>query len=107
MLVQVFRYQPKFDTCDVYTDSDCVGCSRTRKSTIGVVIMYGINQGKSLCRGQGVVAIAVGEAEYYGLVTGACEGKGEQPFCSDLGCRLKVRIFMDSSTGICTGIGKA
>ena len=103
VLVQVFRYQPKFDTCDAYTDSDYAGCLRTRKSTTGVVIMYGVNQGRSLCRGQGVVALAVGEAEYYGLVTGACEAKGEQSFCFDLGCKLKVRIFMDSTTGICTG----
>ena len=103
VLVQVFRYQQKFDTCDVYTDSDYAGCLRTRKSTTGVVIMYGISQGKSLCRGQGVVAFAVGEAEYYGFVTGACGGKGEQSFCFDLGCKLRVRIFMDSATGICTG----
>ena len=76
VLVQIFRYQSKFDTCDVHTDSDYVGCLRTRKSIIGGVIMYGINQGKSLCRGQGVIAFAVGEADYYGLVTGAREAKG-------------------------------
>ena len=60
--------------------------------------MFGINQGRSLCRGQEVVALAVGEAEYYGLVTGACGAKA-----SDLVCKPKVRIFMDSATGICTG----
>ena len=62
-MVQIFRYQHKFGTCDLYTDSDYAGCLRTRKSTTGVDIMYGINQGKSLCRGQGVVALAVGEAK--------------------------------------------
>ena len=47
--------------------------------------------------------MAVGEAEYYGLVTGACEAKDEQSFAFDLGCKLKVRIFMDSTIGMIPG----
>ena len=43
VLVQIFRYQEKFDTFDVYTDSNYSGCLRARKSTTGVVVMYGIN----------------------------------------------------------------
>ena len=65
--------------------------------------MLGVNQKRSLCRGPGVIALPVGEDEYYGVVTGACEAKCGQSFAFDLGCKLKVRVFMDSTTGIITG----
>lgn len=68
-------YKSKFDSLDAYTDSDYAGCLRTQKSSAGVVIVFGANQGRSMCRGQGVIALALGEAEYHGLVTGACEVK--------------------------------
>ena len=37
------------------------------------------------------------------LVTGSCESKGEQLFAADLGVKLKVRIHMDFTIGICIG----
>ena len=54
----------------VYNDTDHAGCIRTRKSTTGCVIMLGDCLLMSLCRGQALIALSSGEAEYYGLVTG-------------------------------------
>ena len=65
--------------------------------------MLGSNQMRRLCRGQCVIALAAGEAERYALVTGVCDAKGEQAFAMDLGVKLKIRIHMDSTAGICTG----
>ena len=62
------RRQRILTRLDVYSDSDHAGCIRTRKSTSGCVIMAGCNLLKSVCRGQAVVALSSGEAEFYALL---------------------------------------
>ena len=101
--VQRLAYQSSIKCIDAYTDSDYAGCIRTRKSTTGVVIMLGTSMSKSTCRGQGVPSLSVGESEYYGLVSGACEALGERSYGLDLGVKLEIKVWMDSTTGAAIG----
>lgn len=102
-VVQRLGYQDRIDKLEVYVDSDHAGCVRTRKSTTGAVIMLGKNQLRSLCRGQAVIALSSGEAEYYGLVTGTSEAIGEQSIALDWGIKLPIVIHMDATAGAAIG----
>ena len=42
-------------------------------------------------------ALGSGEAEYYAMVTGCAEGLGLQALAEDLGWRVEVRLWTDSS----------
>ena len=55
------------------------------------------------CRGQAVIALSSGEAEYYGLVSAACEGLGYVSLAKDFGILLKLHIWLDASTAISIG----
>ena len=100
---QRWAYQDKLTRIDVYCDTDHAGCIRTRKSTTGVVVMLGRSQLHSVCRGQAVIALSSGEAEYYGLVTGCSEGLGDQSLAKDFGILLKLHIWMDATAGAAIG----
>ena len=102
-VVQRIAYQDRIDKLGVYVDSDHAGCIRSRKSTTGAVVMLGKNQLRSLCRGQAVIALSSGEAEYYGLVTGMSEAIGEQSIALDWGIRLPIVMYMDATAGAAIG----
>ena len=57
---------------DGHTDSDWGGCTKSRKTTSGAVIMLGQHMIKSYSKQQKVLALSSAEAETYGMV--ACEG---------------------------------
>merc|ERR1711994_423562 len=102
-----------YQKCDwevkIWTDADHAGCLRTRKSTSGIA-QLGPHLIKSWSTTQSVVALSVGEAEYYGLVRGASVGLGMASILADFGLDMRVRVNSDSSTGIGiasrTGLGK-
>ena len=108
-LVYVYRRQV-VDTIDVYVDTDWAGCTRTRKSTSGGVIMLGRHTIKHWSSTQPNVALSSGEAEFYGVVRGSGHGLGYQALLADLGIAAPLRIWTDSSAalGICSrqGLGK-
>ena len=56
------------------------------------------------------VTLSSGEAEYYGLVKAAGAGLGHQPLMMDLGLKLPVTAWTDSSAAIGiasrSGLGK-
>ena len=54
---------------------------------------------KHWSRTQKARALISGEAEYYALVTGSAEGLGIQSLAEDLGWKVKVRVWTDSSAG--------
>ena len=101
--VQHFKYQKSVKGFDVYVDTDHAGCIRTRKSTTGCAIMLGQSMIRSFCRGQAVVALSSGEAEYYGLVSATSEALGDQSIAHDLNVRLSIRIWMDATAGAAIG----
>ncbi len=55
---------------------------------------------KTYCRGQAVIALSPGEAEYYGLVSGVSNVLGEVSLAKDWGICFEAQIWMDATTGI-------
>ena len=47
---------------------------------------------------QSIVAPSSGEAEYYAVVKGACEGIGLKQLLVYMGVKMEVRLWVDSST---------
>ena len=58
---------------------------------------------KATAKGQAVIALSSGEAEYYGLISTASACLGEQAMLADWGFRCPVSINMDATTGISIG----
>ena len=98
------------DTLDVYSDTDWSGCIKTRKSTSGGCLMIGKHLVKSWSSTQGPISLSSGEAEFYGVVKASGVALGYQALLRDLGVRMPVRVWTDSSAtmGICSrqGLGK-
>ena len=102
-LIHLFPYQSCLNRMTVWVDADHAGCLRTRKSTTGFCICLGMATVKTGCKSQAVIALSSGEAEYYGLVSGACNALGEQSTLKDWGILLPIQAFMDASTGLSIG----
>ena len=66
--------------------------------------MIGLHCVTHRCRGQAVIALSSGEAEYYGLVRGSSIGIGMRGLMKDLGCQMRIRASTDSSAAM--GISK-
>ena len=106
-----FMYQQPYKHVTVRVDTDYAGCKATRRSTNGGMIMLGSHMVKSWATTQTVVALSSGEAEYYGVAKGACEGLGVVGLLEDLtGSRSVIELETDSSAakGIAMrkGVGK-
>ena len=54
-------------------------------------------------KGQAVIALSSGEAEYYGLVSGVSQTLGVVYMGADWGISLKGHIWMDATAGIAIG----
>ena len=57
-------------------------------------------------KGQGVIALSSGEAEYHGLVSIVAALLGSSSLAADWGIRLKPLAFMDATAGISIGSRK-
>ena len=109
--VCMFQYQDVPTELSIIVDTDYGGCKRTRKSTNGGLAMLGKHVIKTWSSTQTVVALSSGEAEYYGVTRGACEGIGILGLIGDLtGHTMKINLSTDLSAakGIATrrGVGK-
>jgi hypothetical protein len=110
-MIMKFEYQKPVDHLTIIVDTDYAGCRRTRRSTNGGLAMLGNHIVKSWATTQTVIALSSGEAEYYGVTKGACEGLGMIGLIEDmLNFRYKIELSTDSSAakGISTrkGVGK-
>ena len=106
-----YKNQDPPHSMETTVNTDPAGCRRTRKSTNGGCVMHGMHLIKSWATTQTVIAMSSGEAEYYGVVQGACEAIGVVSLLQDLtGRRSHVRVKTDSSAarGIAMrrGVGK-
>ena len=102
-----FAWQDVQSNLQVYVDTDCAGCPRTRRSTNGGLVMHGSHLLKTRASTQTVVALSSGEAEYYGVVKGMCEALGIKGIAKDMGLDFSITLSTDSSAakGITTGKG--
>ena len=102
-LVQKFDYQEKFVEITVWSDADHGGCIRTRKSTTGTVVVLGNSCIDVRCKGQAIIALSTAEAEFYGLISSASHGLGEQSMLRGWGIHCPLVVNMDASSGIAIG----
>ena len=107
----VFKYPDQVvASVDAYADTDWAGCTRTRKSTSGGCVMLGAHALKTWSSTQSSVALSSGEAEFNGVIRAAGIGLGYQSLLEDLGVRVPLRVWTDSTAaiGICSrqGLGK-
>ena len=65
--------------------------------------MIGSCSVKHYSKGQGVIALSSGEAEYYGLVSIIASLLGESSLAGDWGIFLRPVVFMDATAGIAIG----
>ena len=99
-VVHRFKYQKSVQEVQVWTDSDHAGCHRTRKSTSGGVIMLGHHMIKSWSTTQTVIALSLGEAEYYSMVKGGSVGLGVQAMLTEIGVPLNLVLKCDASAAV-------
>ena len=99
-LVQLFDQQDRASAMQGWSDADHAGCIRTRKSTSGGCIMIGLHCVTHWCRGQAVIALSSGEAEFYALVTLVAEMCGANSLAKDWNLEYKFGVNMDATAAI-------
>ena len=96
-LVVEYNWQDDASEISVYTDSDWGGCVKTRRSTSGGVLLRGSHVICHWSRTQQLVALSSAEAELNAAVKAAQEGLGVAHLEEELGRRLLVQLYGDSS----------
>ena len=110
-LKRLSRYLKKYPDVGQCFGSQHGGDAVTRKSTTGMVAIFGTHVLKHGSDTQSTIALSTGESEYYALVKGGSVGLGLQSLCADLGLDLEVTVEGDSNAAKGTvnrvGLGKA
>ena len=110
-LCQVFGRQAKPSKVRIQVDSDHAGDAVTRRSTTGMVGLYGSHTLKHSSNVQLTIALSTGESEYYALVKGGSVGLGLQSPLQDFGVEVEVLVESDATAAKGTvnrvGLGKA
>ena len=108
---QVFARQAKPSKLRIQVDSDHAGDAMTRRSTTGMVALYGLHVLKHSSNVQSTIALSTGESEYYALVKGGSVGLGLQSLLEDFAVETQVLIQSDATAAKGTvnraGLGKA
>lgn len=102
-VVQRLDAQTSVNTLDGWADTDHAGCVLSRKSTSCSTVMFGRCMMKSQSKGQAVIALSSGKAEYYGLVSHLSVLLGLLSLGLDWGRRFKLTAKMDATAGIAIG----
>ena len=100
MLVWLCKWQKRVTRIESWCDTDHAGCVRTRKSVLGCALRLGGSTVSTNCKGQAVIALSSGEAEYYGLVSATPQMLGLQSILFDCGWKFNVHVLMDATAGI-------
>ena len=99
-LILRYKWQKRPGCIDGYTDSDWAGCTQSRRSTSGGVIMVGHHVVKSYSKQQKVLALSSAEAETYGMVACSAEVLGIQACAADMGLEYTASIYADASAAL-------
>ena len=78
----------------VFTDSDHAGCLKTRHSTSSSKLFDGSHMLLSTSTARGVLALSLGESEFYALLKGTSAGFGAVSMLKDL------RVYISNNTQI-------
>ena len=65
-LVWLFKWQKRVTRIESWCGTDHAGCTHTKKSVSGCALMLGGSSVSTYCKGQAVIALSSGAAEYYG-----------------------------------------
>ena len=108
--VVLYPWQEQIRELVVFTDSDWGGCTRTRKSTTGGVIMRGKHCLMHWSRTQQLISLSSAEAELNASITAGAEGLLMKHMTEEIGaaCTLVVRGDSSANDGIVhrTGTGR-
>ena len=84
----------------VHSDSDFAGCSATRRSTSGGVVMVGLHCVKHWSSTQPTVSLASAESELHGVAKAGANALGIQAVAKGLAIDLEFSILTDASAAI-------
>ena len=87
----VYGRQAEQQVVDVFSDSDWVGCAKTRRSTSSPYVMLGGHFIASSATTQNVEATSSGEAEFYALTKNASKALGAVTMAFDMAKVAKPR----------------
>ena len=93
-----FREQAMPKKVTVFEDSDWCSCPITRKSTSGVLLLFGQHLLRSSSSLQSLITLSVAEAEYYSLTKGAAMGLALCSMMRELGLNVGLEIRLDSTS---------
>ena len=95
--VFLYGWQEPTWTIDVFSDSDWGGCTRTRKSTSGGILLRGKHALLHWSRTQQLIALSSAEAELNASISAGCDGLGVKHMAAELGTPHNVQLHGDSS----------
>lgn len=108
---QIFAEQRMPSSIPVQVDSDHAGCAVTRRSTTGMLALFGSHTLKHGSNVQSTISLLTGESEYHALVKGGNTSFGIQSLLQDLGLDLPAVVESASNSAKGTvsriGLGKA
>ena len=102
-LVLVFKPQILQTRLTVEVDSDHAGDLITRRSTTGVVCMFGSHVIRTSSSLQSTVSLSSGESEYYAAVQGAAAGLGVKALLEDWHVPMKVHLVVSTDSTAAKG----
>ena len=102
-LIWLFKWEKRVRRVEACCDTDHAGCIRTRKSVSGCALMLGYSTVSTYCKGQAVIALRSGEAEYCGLVSAASQTLWLHSILLHWRWKFKVHVWMDVTAGIAIG----
>ena len=68
-----YPWRPEEDFIDVYADANWAGCPRTRRSTVGGLVLWNGHFLKSWSKTMAIIAFSSGESELGAVVRGTTE----------------------------------
>ena len=93
----LYKWQDPPDMLQGFTDSDWAGCTKTRRSTSGGVLLHGHHLVHHWSSTQAVVALSSMEAELNAIVKGVAEIIGLKNILAECGRGMRAIICTDSS----------
>jgi len=99
-MVVSYPWEELSATVTAYIDANFAGCLRSRKSTVGGVLLWGGQFVRAWSKTMAVLALSSGESELAAVVKGAAEGLGLQSCLADFGCEVQLALRSDATAAI-------